>query len=250
MKRYIDLQDTAFASTARTIDNQYPQKYCIKSDYDIQRRYSRVLRNGTHDFTAIREWLRILEREYTSNLKGKLRTLLISIYTSGGASPILVVKYLFGDEYRIQRHVLFHPLQASHAGILEIFGHASASGYLDLGGFNHWWTGGRGSGCAGLDSEELTAQFALHETLTLQSGNVDENLRQSVEKLENLRLTLDERAIKDMERDTAEATRTCADRVQQVTKTVKETQLTWLLRDIEDAIGEYENSEDTSNDAP
>ncbi|KAL2451522.1 hypothetical protein ABEF95_002203 [Exophiala dermatitidis] len=261
MSRYIDLEDTAFISTARTIDNQYPQKWGIRDDYTVKRRYSRVLKNGTHDFKAIRNWLEILEQEYLHLTKSLPQdhpywdTGMSRLFTYIGWAKNLdershkhtthyglesivfglfsaVVKYLFGLEFQITRTVLFYATSGVHAGITEILGHAMASGYLELGGFNHSWAGGRGSG-AGLDTEEVTQQVDLHKEMILKSGHVEENLMQNDEKLERLTFACDEDAQEQLWSETAEAQTKCLQRAEESEKSVEKTHTSVLLADFQ-----------------
>ncbi|KAJ4523357.1 hypothetical protein HRR78_000853 [Exophiala dermatitidis] len=143
-----------------------------------------------------------------------------------------VVKYLFGLEFQITRTVLFYATSGVHAGITEILGHAMASGYLELGGFNHSWAGGRGSG-AGLDTEEVTQQVDLHKEMILKSGHVEENLMQNDEKLERLTFACDEDAQEQLWSETAEAQIKCLQRAEESEKSVEKTHTSVLLADFQ-----------------
>jgi AcrR family transcriptional regulator len=271
MRRYVDPKDTDFKDEARQIDVVY---HIIGSGpsrggYANSRRYASGRKDIPTRFQPIDNWLDIAEEQYIKladdieewpdhRLREWLDRAMARCFCYVGWASYLhhrsfhhtmhydseniifglssaVVRHLFGDKFKIYPQVMFYAMKAEHAAITEILGHALASGYLDLGGFNQHWAGGAAR-TVSINKKGLEKVRGQDQNMIDKFGNVSANLKSALAKLDDVDYLLDSRIASREEQRMETKTETLLQGAETLGAEMKTTRNALLLREIEEAI--------------
>ena len=213
---YIDIEDPSSREISKKIDGQFdPAPKVGEYNYGEQRKYAGSADHRSFDLLDQGiGWLHQVYHEVEKQLRSTDDLHLLNesmrcpVYIGMSSNPssrgprhrgrpdskllglfLSTMKYLYGDIYEIGAYTyqLFYGLHEEDIGFLEIVASILGSGFPWDGGLAYTYAGGRPHGMHEIHKQRMGNAAEMIS----KSGNIEHNLKDSVEKMNRLKLLLD-----------------------------------------------------------